>query len=38
MCVVKGDGTAWCWGYNYDGEFGDGTTTDRRTSVQVTWP
>jgi len=33
--AVKHDGTVWAWGYNYDGQLGDGTTTDRWTPVQV---
>ena len=33
--AVKSDGTAWSWGENNDGQLGDGTTTDRLTSVQV---
>ena len=28
-------GTLWAWGYNFWGELGDGTTTDRATPVQV---
>jgi hypothetical protein len=33
--AVKSDGTVWAWGYNYYGQLGDGTTTDRWTPVQV---
>jgi alpha-tubulin suppressor-like RCC1 family protein len=32
--AVKSDGTLWAWGYNNEGEIGDGTTTDRSTPVQ----
>ncbi len=35
-CVLKTDNTLWCWGYNYYGQVGDGTTTTPKTSpVQV---
>ena len=27
---------AWCWGYNSDGELGDGTTLSREFPKQVT--
>jgi len=34
-CVVKTDGTAYCWGYNGNGQLGDNTNTQRNTPVQV---
>jgi hypothetical protein len=34
-CARKGDGTLWCWGNNYYGQLGDGTTTDKLSPVQV---
>jgi len=33
--ALKGDGTAWAWGYNTVGQLGDGTTTTRLTPVKV---
>ena len=33
--AVRSDGTVAAWGYNADGELGDGTTTTRLTPVQV---
>ena len=33
--VLRSDGTVWSWGENYDGEVGDGTTTQRLTPVKV---
>jgi len=33
--ALKSDGTVWTWGYNTDGELGDGTTTQRISPVQV---
>ena len=34
-CGLTGGGTAYCWGYNYSGELGDGSTTNRPAPVQV---
>jgi hypothetical protein len=34
-CVLKTDGTVWCWGWNLYGQVGDGTTMDRDVPVQV---
>ncbi len=34
-CAVTSGGAATCWGYNYDGELGDGTTTNRAAPVAV---
>jgi alpha-tubulin suppressor-like RCC1 family protein len=33
--TLKNDGTVWSWGYNYYGQLGDGTHTDRAVPVQV---
>jgi len=33
--AVRSDGSVWAWGYNSRGQLGDGTTTTRRTPVQV---
>jgi hypothetical protein len=33
--ALKDDGTVWAWGYNFDGQLGDGTNTDSNTPVQV---
>lgn len=35
-CVLKTNGTVWCWGYNGHGGLGDGTNTARTYGVQVT--
>jgi hypothetical protein len=38
--ALKTDGTLWAWGYNHDGELGNGTTNDEWSPVQIssdTW-
>ena len=35
-CAVKQDRTAWCWGWNQNGQLGDGTTTNQTLPVEVT--
>jgi alpha-tubulin suppressor-like RCC1 family protein len=34
-CAVQMDGKVMCWGYNTEGQLGDGTTTTRSTPVEV---
>jgi alpha-tubulin suppressor-like RCC1 family protein len=33
--ALRSDGTVWSWGYNGDGELGDGTTATRQSPVPV---
>jgi alpha-tubulin suppressor-like RCC1 family protein len=35
-CVIKTDGTTWCWGYNDYGQVGDGTNTWQGAPVPIT--
>jgi alpha-tubulin suppressor-like RCC1 family protein len=34
-CAIKIDGSLWCWGNNWSGQVGDGTTTERVYPVLV---
>lgn len=36
--ALKADGTVWTWGYNDNGQLGDGTTMERWNPVQVVNP
>jgi alpha-tubulin suppressor-like RCC1 family protein len=34
-CIIRPDGSLWCWGRNWNGGVGDGTTTTTHVPVQV---
>src|SRR4029079_9700588 len=34
-CATRSDGSLWCWGRNFYGQLGDGTTTDRSVPNRV---
>jgi alpha-tubulin suppressor-like RCC1 family protein len=34
-CAGRTDGSVWCWGWNFYGQVGDGTNTERATPVAV---
>lgn len=34
-CAWQADGVVWCWGFNDEGQLGDGTMTNRLTPVRV---
>ena len=35
MCVIKTEGSLWCWGHNDNGQLGDGTRVFKNTPVQI---
>lgn len=35
VCAKKSDGTLWCWGHNWGGQLGNGTTTPSSAAVPV---
>ncbi len=37
-CANRSDATLWCWGYNHNGQVGNGTATGQDAPQQVTTP
>ncbi len=37
-CALTKDKKAWCWGYNYHGQLGDGTKTNSSVPLLVKHP
>ena len=35
VCVLTDTGSVWCWGGNFDGQLGNGTTMHSAAAVQV---
>ena len=35
--ALKSDGTLWAWGYNYQGQLGDGSQNDQYEPIEITW-
>ena len=35
VCAISDDDTVWCWGYNFNGQIGDGTTTKKLVPTKI---